>query len=65
MLAPPAGLNAVQGRARDIYASGWRPPVPPGPAREELAGLVAAAVGSDNHPAQDAALSAETATARP
>jgi len=65
MLAPPASLDAVQARARDIYASGWRPPVPPGPAREELAGLVTAAVGSHNHPAQDAALSAETATARP
>ena len=65
MLASPASLDAVQARARDIYASGWRPPVPPGPAREELAGLVTAAVGSHNHPAQDAALSAETATGRP
>ena len=33
MLAPPASLDAVQARARDIYASGWRPPVPPGPTR--------------------------------
>jgi 2-polyprenyl-6-methoxyphenol hydroxylase-like FAD-dependent oxidoreductase len=33
MLAPPASLDAVQARARDIYASGWRPPVPPGPAQ--------------------------------
>jgi hypothetical protein len=65
MLAPPASLDAVQTRARDIYASGWRPPVPPGPAREELADLVTAAVGSHDHPAQDAALSAETARARP
>ena len=58
MLAPPASLNAVQARARDIYASGWRPPVPPGPAREELAGLVTAAASSHSYSAHDAALSA-------
>ncbi len=46
MLAPPASLDAVQARARDIYASGWRPPIPPGPTREELAELVTAAVSS-------------------
>jgi protein involved in temperature-dependent protein secretion len=42
MLALPASLDAVQARARDIYATGWRPPIPPGPTREELADLVAA-----------------------
>jgi 2-polyprenyl-6-methoxyphenol hydroxylase-like FAD-dependent oxidoreductase len=42
MLTPPGSLDAVQARARDIYASGWRPPVPPGPSRGELADLVTA-----------------------
>jgi 2-polyprenyl-6-methoxyphenol hydroxylase-like FAD-dependent oxidoreductase len=58
MLAPPASLDAVQARARDIYATGWRPPVPPGPSRDELATLVTAAAGSRRHPDQDAALPA-------
>ena len=31
MLAPPGRLDAVQARAREIYATGWRPPTPPGP----------------------------------
>jgi 2-polyprenyl-6-methoxyphenol hydroxylase-like FAD-dependent oxidoreductase len=44
MLTLPSSLGAVQDRAREIYASGWRPPIPPGPSREELAGLVTAAV---------------------
>src|SRR5215831_17165500 len=46
MLALPASLDAVQARARDIYASGWRPPIPPGPTREELADLVTTAAAS-------------------
>ena len=46
MLAPPASLDALQARARDIYASGWRPPIPPGPTREELADLVTTAAAS-------------------
>jgi len=33
MLAPPGSLDAVQARARHLYATGWRPPVPPGPGR--------------------------------
>jgi 2-polyprenyl-6-methoxyphenol hydroxylase-like FAD-dependent oxidoreductase len=45
MLSPPGSLDAVQARAREIYASGWRPPVPDGPSREELASLVGAAAG--------------------
>jgi hypothetical protein len=65
MLALPGSLNAVQARARDIYATGWRPPMPPGPARDELADIVTAAASSRNHPAQDAALSAAVAPARP
>lgn len=43
MQALPASLAAVEPRAREIYASGWRPPVPDGPTRDELAELVTAA----------------------
>jgi hypothetical protein len=43
MLAPPSHLDAAQARAREIYASGWRPPIPPGPTRQELAALITAA----------------------
>jgi 2-polyprenyl-6-methoxyphenol hydroxylase-like FAD-dependent oxidoreductase len=45
MQAPPASLAAVQPWAQRRYAHGWRPPVPPGPSREELAELVARAAG--------------------
>ncbi len=65
MLALPSSLDAVQARARDIYASGWLPPKPPGPTRDELADLVTAAAATHGHPAKDAALSATTAPARP
>ena len=44
MQALPASLDAAQQRAREIYASGWRPATPPGPTRDELVELVAAAV---------------------
>ena len=40
MHALPASLAAVEPRAREIYASGWRPPVPDGPTRDELVELV-------------------------
>lgn len=46
MVALPASLAAVEPRAREIYASGWRPPVPEGPTRDELAELVTAAASS-------------------
>jgi hypothetical protein len=49
MLALPGSLDAVQARAREIYASGWRPPIPPGPSRQELAALVTAAATSHSH----------------
>ncbi|MBL8927401.1 MAG: FAD-dependent oxidoreductase [Pseudonocardia sp.] len=42
MRALPDSLDAVQPRAREIYAGGWRPPVPDGPTRDELAELVGA-----------------------
>jgi hypothetical protein len=44
MRALPASLDAARDRARAIYATGWRPAVPEGPTRDELADLVAAAV---------------------
>jgi hypothetical protein len=46
MLTLPGSLDAVQARAREIYASGWRPPIPDGPSGEELASLVSAAAGT-------------------
>jgi 2-polyprenyl-6-methoxyphenol hydroxylase-like FAD-dependent oxidoreductase len=65
MLALPGSLDAVQARARDIYATGWRPPVPPGPTRDELAGLVTAAASSRSYPARNAALPAAPAPRQP
>ena len=41
MRALPSSLDAVRPRVREIYAGGWRPPVPGGPTRDELAQLVA------------------------
>jgi hypothetical protein len=61
MLALPNNLDAVQARARAIYASGWRPPIPPGPTREELAELVTAAASCQGHRTEDAALFAAIA----
>jgi 2-polyprenyl-6-methoxyphenol hydroxylase-like FAD-dependent oxidoreductase len=40
MDALPASLTPAQDRAREIYASGWRPQVPDGPNREELSEVV-------------------------
>jgi hypothetical protein len=37
----PGTLAEVEPRAHAIYAGGWRPPVPAGPTRDELAELVA------------------------
>jgi hypothetical protein len=42
MDALPASLDAVEPRAREIFAAGWRPAVPVGPTRDELADLCAA-----------------------
>jgi hypothetical protein len=42
MIAPPSVLSTVEPEARAIYAGGWRPPVPEGPSRDELAAVVAA-----------------------
>jgi len=40
MRAGPSSLDAVQERARAVYASGWRPRWADGPSRRELAELV-------------------------
>ncbi|HEX3259909.1 MAG TPA: FAD-dependent oxidoreductase [Pseudonocardia sp.] len=40
MQALPSSLRAIEPRAREIYAGGWRPPVPDGPDRAELVELV-------------------------
>jgi 2-polyprenyl-6-methoxyphenol hydroxylase-like FAD-dependent oxidoreductase len=42
MDALPASLSAAEPRAREIYAGGWRPPVPAGPGLEDLAALCVA-----------------------
>jgi 2-polyprenyl-6-methoxyphenol hydroxylase-like FAD-dependent oxidoreductase len=42
MQAPPSSLREIEPRAREIYASGWRPPVPEGPDRAELTDLITA-----------------------
>jgi len=57
MRALPNSLDPVQARARALYATGWRPPMPPGPTRDELADLVTAA-SSRGYPADDGAVSA-------
>jgi 2-polyprenyl-6-methoxyphenol hydroxylase-like FAD-dependent oxidoreductase len=44
MVAGPQVLDAVQARARAVYASGWRPPRADGPSRSELAAVVARAL---------------------
>jgi hypothetical protein len=40
MNALPASLAEVEPQARGVYASGWRPPVPDGPTRDELVALI-------------------------
>jgi 2-polyprenyl-6-methoxyphenol hydroxylase-like FAD-dependent oxidoreductase len=42
MQALPSSLRAVEPRAREIYAGGWRPPTPAGPDRAELVDLITA-----------------------
>jgi 2-polyprenyl-6-methoxyphenol hydroxylase-like FAD-dependent oxidoreductase len=44
MSAGPDSLDAVEPRARAVYATGWRPAFTPGPSRAELVEVVAAAV---------------------
>jgi hypothetical protein len=44
MEAGPSCLDAVEPRARAVYASGWRPGFDPGPSRRELVELVRSTV---------------------
>lgn len=37
----PAALDEIEPRAREIFASGWRPDPHPGPTRDDLADLIA------------------------
>ena len=46
MTAGPSSLEAVEPRARAVYASGWRPGFDPGPSRRELVELVRATVAA-------------------
>lgn len=50
MQALPETLGAAEARAREIYASGWRPPVPEGPDRDELAALAASRCATNGTP---------------
>ncbi len=52
MFTQPCSLDAVQPRAKEIYASGWRPPAPQGPSRDELAALVAVSRHGSRSPAR-------------
>ena len=58
----PASLQAVEPMARAVYATGWRPPVPPGPDLDELADLIMAA---DTAAAPPAVAPARTPLRRP
>ena len=46
MAAPPSSLLAVEPKARQVYETGWRPDLPPGPSRDELATLVTTTVAT-------------------
>jgi len=51
MTAQPSSLQAVEPRARALYAAGWRPSPAPGPTRGELADIVRAALHTAPAPA--------------
>ena len=44
MAAGPESLQAVEPRARAVFATGWRPGYDAGPSRRELVALVRATV---------------------
>ncbi|MGB8381634.1 MAG: FAD-dependent oxidoreductase [Dermatophilaceae bacterium] len=50
MEALPGSLAVVQPQVRERYATGWRPPIPAGPSRDELADLVSRAVPEPSEP---------------
>ena|SRR6476660_6710610 len=51
MRALPASLDPLQPRVRQIYADGWRPPVPEGPTRDQLVQMITSL--SPPHPRRD------------
>ena len=46
MLELPSCLDPAEPLARAVYESGWRPPYSAGPTRDELVGIVQAAVAA-------------------
>ena len=42
MMTAPNTLAAAEAQARDVYATGWRPPTPPGPTHDELVDIIRA-----------------------
>jgi 2-polyprenyl-6-methoxyphenol hydroxylase-like FAD-dependent oxidoreductase len=56
MRALPASLDPLQPRVRQIYADGWRPPVPEGPTRDHLADMITSL--SPPRPRQDSEVTA-------
>jgi hypothetical protein len=44
MVGGPDSLEPVQGAARKVYETGWRPPYTEGPSRDELARIVSSAI---------------------
>jgi 2-polyprenyl-6-methoxyphenol hydroxylase-like FAD-dependent oxidoreductase len=51
MAGGPATLDPLEPRARAVYATGWRPPLTPGPTADELRSIVREAVGGRLSPA--------------
>ena len=51
MTALPASLRTAEPRARALYSTGWRPALPPGPTRDELADLIQTALSGALMPA--------------
>lgn len=56
MMTLPASLRAAEPKARDAYASGWRPPVPDGPTHDELTNIIREASTPEPRIAATAAL---------
>ncbi len=56
MRALPASLDPLQPRVRQLYADGWRPPVPDGPTRDHLADMITSL--SPPRPRQDSEVTA-------
>jgi 2-polyprenyl-6-methoxyphenol hydroxylase-like FAD-dependent oxidoreductase len=50
MTSLPSSLDAIEPRARALYANGWRPSPAPGPSRNELVGIVLTALHRSAEP---------------